>query len=92
MSRRKTTNQSSSILEKEGYNWTPSEAPTSFVPMKTDPNAKLIVTKPSLSIAYSNNCERSKEIFQDSHTYVTGSEYLERKEKRVKKKTNHGKH
>lgn len=77
-------------LEKEGYRWSASGRPTEFVPISRIPDAKLIITKPKITrnssvkiLAYATGREKMKEKYKDSHKYVTGSEYLEYRERKV---------
>ena len=77
-------------LEKEGYRWTASGRPTEFVPITKIPDAKLIITKPKITsnssvkiLAYATGREKMKEKHKDSHKYVSGSEYLEYRERKV---------
>lgn len=77
-------------LEKEGYRWTASGRPTEFVPITRIPDAKLIITKPKITsnssvkiLAYATGREKMKEKYKDSHKYVSGSEYLEYRERKV---------
>lgn len=77
-------------LEKEGYSWTASGRPTEFVPITRIPDAKLIITKPKITsnssvkiLAYATGREKMKEKYKDSHKYVSGSEYLEYRERKV---------
>ena len=77
-------------LEKEGYRWTASGRPTEFVPITRIPDAKLIITKPKITsnssvkiLAYATGREKLKEKYKDSHKYVSGSEYLEYRERKV---------
>lgn len=77
-------------LEKEGYRWSASGRPTEFVPISRIPYAKLIITKPKITtnssvkiLAYATGREKMKEKYKDSHKYVTGSEYLEYRERKV---------
>ena len=75
---------------KEGYRWTASGRPTEFVPITRIPDAKLIITKPKITsnssvkiLAYATGREKMKEKYKDSHKYVSGSEYLEYRERKV---------
>lgn len=77
-------------LEKEGYRWTASGRPTEFIPITRIPDAKLIITKPKITsnssvkiLAYATGREKMKEKYKDSHKYVSGSEYLEYRERKV---------
>ena len=77
-------------LEKEGYRWSASGRPTEFVPISRIPDAKLIITKPKITtnssvkiLAYATGREKMKEKYKDSHKYVTGSGYLEYRERKV---------
>ena len=77
-------------LEKEGYRWSASGRPTKFVPISRIPDAKLIITKPKITtnssvkiLAYATGREKMKEKYKDSHKYVSGSEYLEYRERKV---------
>lgn len=77
-------------LEKEGYRWTASGRPTEFVPITRIPDAKLIITKPKITsnssvkiLAYATGREKMKEKYKDSHKYVSSSEYLEYRERKV---------
>ena len=79
-------------LEKEGYRWcwSASGRPTEFVPISRIPDAKLIITKPKITtnssvkiLAYATGREKMKEKYKDSHKYVSGSEYLEYRERKV---------
>lgn len=77
-------------LEKEGYSWSASGRPTEFVPISRIPDAKLIITKPKITtnssvkiLAYATGREKMKEKYKDSHKYVSGSEYLEYRERKV---------
>ena len=55
-------------LEKEGYSWRYSGKPTNFVPISEHPCAG---DSPQSK-------ERAKELYKDSHKFVTGREYLRR--------------
>ena len=77
-------------LEKEGYRWSASGRPIAFVPISRIPDAKLIITKPKITtnssvkiLAYATGREKMKEKYKDSHKYVSGSEYLEYRERKV---------
>ena len=68
-------------LEKEGYRWSA---------ISSNPDAKLIITKPKITtnssvkiLAYATGREKMKEKYKDSHKYVSGSEYLEYRERKV---------
>ena len=63
-------------LEKEGFHWRYSGEATNFVPITEDSRGKTILTLPQMTLAYTVDCERAKQIHKDSHKYVTGSEYL----------------
>ena len=69
-------------LEKEGYSWRFSGKPTNFVPISEYPWGKTIITHPNMEISYASNSpqskERAKELYKDSHKFVTGREYLRR--------------
>ena len=63
-------------LEKEGYSWRYSVAPTNFVPSSEYPWGKTIITQPNMEISYAIYLEPVKEKYKNSHKFVTGSEYL----------------
>ena len=69
-------------LEKEGYSWRYSGAPTNFVPISEYSWVTTIITHPNMEISYAGNSpqskERAKELYKDSHKFVTGREYLRR--------------
>ena len=53
-------------LEKEGYRW----------PYKYKGGYNILITQPSKIISYAIYLEPVKEKYQNSHKFVTGSEYL----------------
>ena len=69
-------------LEKEGYRWRYSGAPTNFVPISEYPWGKTIITHPNMQLSYAGDSpkskERAKELYKDSHQFVTGREYRRR--------------
>ena len=69
-------------LEKEGYSWRYSGAPTNFVPISEYPWGKTIITHPNMQLSYAGDSphtkERAKELYKNSHKFVTGREYLRR--------------
>lgn len=69
-------------LEKEGYSWRYCGAPTNFVPISEYPWGKTIITHPNMQLSYASDSpqwkERAKELYKNSHKFVTGREYLRR--------------
>ena len=69
-------------LEKEGYSWRYRGKPTNVVPISEHPWGKTIITKPNMEISYAGDSpqskERAKELYKDSHKFVTGREYRRR--------------
>ena len=62
-------------LEKEGYSWR-YRVPTNFVPLSKYKGGNILITQPSKIISYAIYLEPVKEKYQNSHKFVTGSEYL----------------
>ena len=63
-------------LEKEGYSWRYSVAPTNFVPLSKYKGGNILITQPSMIISYAIYLEQVKKKYKNSHKFVTGSEYL----------------